>query len=77
VARLAQFPPRRRADGGGAFVAIYLAGYRWTNRASGLPLRSADRRNSHADPAGALVDFLRSKRALVAVGVVALARERC
>ena len=60
--------------GVGPFVAIYLAGYRWNEQGVGLALTVGGIAGILTQtPAGALVDFLRSKRALVAVGVVALA----
>jgi predicted MFS family arabinose efflux permease len=60
--------------GVGPFVAIYLAGYRWDEQSVGLALTVGGIAGILTQtPAGALVDFLRSKRALVAVGVVALA----
>ena len=60
--------------GWGPFVAIYLAGYRWNEQSVGLALTVGGIAGILTQtPAGALVDFLRSKRALVAVGVVALA----
>ena len=60
--------------GVGPFVAIYLAGYRWNEQSVGLALTVGGIAGILTQtPAGALVDFLRSKRALVAVGVVALA----
>jgi predicted MFS family arabinose efflux permease len=60
--------------GVGPFVAIYLAGYRWNEQSVGLALTVGGIAGILTQtPAGALVDFLRSKRALVAVGVAALA----
>src|ERR1035437_451167 len=60
--------------GVGPFVAIYLAGSRWNEQSVGLALTVGGIAGILTQtPAGALVDFLRSKRALVAVGVVALA----
>jgi len=60
--------------GVGPFVAIYLAGYRWNEESVGLALTVGGIAGILTQtPAGALVDALRSKRALVAVGVVALA----
>jgi predicted MFS family arabinose efflux permease len=60
--------------GVGPFLAIYLAGYRWNEERVGLALTIGGIAGILAQtPAGALVDFLRSKRALVAVAVAALA----
>jgi predicted MFS family arabinose efflux permease len=60
--------------GVGPFLAIYLAGYRWNEERVGLALTVGGIAGILAQtPAGALVDFLRSKRALVAVAVAALA----
>jgi predicted MFS family arabinose efflux permease len=60
--------------GVGPFVAIYLAGYRWNEQSVGLALTVGGIAGILTQtPAGALVDFLRSKRALVALGVAALA----
>jgi MFS family permease len=50
--------------GVGPFLAIYLAGYKWNEGIAGILTQT---------PAGALVDRLRSKRALIAAGIVALA----
>jgi len=71
---LAQFPARRCADWCGAVLAIYLAGYKWDEERVGLALTVGGIAGILTQtPAGALVDFLRSKRALVGVGVAALA----
>lgn len=60
--------------GVGPFLAIYLAGYGWDEERVGLALTVGGIAGILAQtPAGALVDFLRSKRALVAVAVAALA----
>src|ERR1700690_158319 len=60
--------------GVGPFLAIYLAGYKWNEERVGLALTVGRIAGILTQtPAGALVDFLRSKRALVAVGVAALA----
>lgn len=58
----------------GPFLAIYLAGYEWNEQRVGLALTVGGIAGIAAQtPAGALVDRLRSKRALIAAGVVALA----
>jgi predicted MFS family arabinose efflux permease len=60
--------------GVGPFLAIYLAGYRWDEERVGLALTVGGIAGILAQtPAGALVDFLRSKRALVGAAVAALA----
>ena len=60
--------------GVGPFIAIYLAGYRWDEERVGLALTVGGIAGILTQtPSGALVDFLRSKRALVAVAVAALA----
>jgi predicted MFS family arabinose efflux permease len=60
--------------GVGPFLAIYLAGYRWNEERVGLALTIGGIAGILTQtPAGALVDFLRSKRALVGLAVVALA----
>jgi MFS family permease len=60
--------------GVGPFLAIYLAGYRWDEQRVGIALTAGGIAGIVMQtPAGALVDRLRSKRALIAVGVVALA----
>src|ERR1700733_8913597 len=60
--------------GVGPFLAIYLAGYKWDQQQVGtvLTLGGIAGILSQA-PAGALVDRLRSKRALIAVSVGCLA----
>jgi predicted MFS family arabinose efflux permease len=60
--------------GVGPFLAIYLAGYKWNEQSVGLALTVGGIAGILMQtPAGALVDRLRSKRALIAAGVVALA----
>jgi len=60
--------------GVGPFLAIYLAGYQWNEERVGLALTVGGITGILTQtPAGALVDFLRSKRALIAVAVAALA----
>ena len=60
--------------GVGPFLAIYLAGYRWNEESVGLALTVGGIAGILMQtPAGALVDRLRSKRALIAAGIVALA----
>ena len=60
--------------GVGPFLAIYLAGYKWDEERVGLALTVGGIAGILTQtPAGALVDFLRSKRALVGVAVAALA----
>jgi len=60
--------------GVGPFLAIYLAGYKWNEERVGLALTVGGIAGILTQtPAGALVDFLRSKRALVGLAVVALA----
>jgi MFS family permease len=59
--------------GVGPFLAIYLQGYRWNEQSVGLALTVGSIAGILTQtPAGALVDRLRSKRALIAAGVVAL-----
>ncbi len=60
--------------GVGPFLAIYLASsYHWDDQRVGIALSVAGFAGVLAQlPAGALVDWSRSKRALVAVGVVAV-----
>jgi predicted MFS family arabinose efflux permease len=61
-------------SGVGPFLAIYLAGYEWNEQQVGLALMVGGMAGIVTQtPAGALVDYLQSKRALVAVGVAALA----
>ena len=58
----------------GPFLAIYLAGYKWDEQRVGLALSVGGIAGIIAQtPAGALVDFLRAKRALIAAAVIALA----
>jgi predicted MFS family arabinose efflux permease len=60
--------------GVGPFLAIYLAGYKWNEERVGLALTVGGIAGIIAQtPAGGLVDFLRSKRALIGVAVAALA----
>jgi predicted MFS family arabinose efflux permease len=60
--------------GVGPFIAIYLAGYKWDEERVGLALTVAGIAGILTQtPAGALVDFLRPKRALVGVAVATLA----
>ena len=60
--------------GVGPFLAIYLAGYKWDEERVGLALTVGGIAGILTQtPVGALVDFLRSKRALVGVAVAALA----
>jgi MFS family permease len=60
--------------GVGPFLAIYLAGYQWDEERVGLALTIGGIAGILTQtPAGALVDFLRSKRALVGVAVAAMA----
>jgi len=61
-------------SGVGPFLAIYLAGYGWNEQRVGLALTiGAVAGIASQTPAGALVDWLKSKRALIAAGVAALA----
>jgi len=58
----------------GPFLAIYLAGYGWDEQRVGIALTVGGIAGLLTEtPAGALVDHLRSKRALIAAGIVALA----
>jgi MFS family permease len=60
--------------GVGPFLAIYLAGYQWNEQSVGIALTVGGIAGILTQaPAGALVDRLRSKRALIAGGVIALA----
>src|ERR1700722_13930634 len=60
--------------GVGPFLAIYLAGYKWNEQSVGIALTVGGIAGIITQtPAGALVDRLRSKRALIAGGVIALA----
>jgi MFS family permease len=60
--------------GVGPFLAIYLAGYGWNEQRVGIALTVGGIAGILAQtPAGALVDRLHSKRALIAVGILALA----
>jgi MFS family permease len=58
----------------GPFLAIYLAGYGWNEQRVGIALTVAGIAGILTQtPAGALVDRLHSKRALITVGILALA----
>jgi MFS family permease len=60
--------------GVGPFLAIYLAGYKWDEQSVGLALTVGGIAGILMQtPAGALMDRLRSKRALIAAGIAALA----
>src|SRR3984893_10440320 len=60
--------------GVGPFLAIYLADYSWNERRGGLALTIGGIAGiASQTPAGALVDRLKSKRVLIASGVLALA----
>jgi MFS family permease len=60
--------------GVGPFLAIYLAGHGWNEQRVGIALTVGGIAGILTQtPAGALVDRLRSKRALIAAGIVALA----
>lgn len=60
--------------GVGPFLAIYLAGYKWNEERVGLALMAGGISGILTQtPAGALVDRVQSKRALIAAGMVALA----
>jgi len=60
--------------GVGPFLAIYLAAYGWNEQRVGLALTIGGISGiASQTPAGALVDRLKSKRALIAAGVIALA----
>jgi predicted MFS family arabinose efflux permease len=60
--------------GVGPFLAIYLAGYRWNEQSVGLALTVGGIAGILTQtPAGALVDSLRSKRALIGAGIGSLA----
>jgi MFS family permease len=61
-------------SGVGPFLAIYLAGSGWNEQTIGIALTGGGIAGIIAQtPAGALADRLRSKRALIAGGVIALA----
>src|ERR1700761_601720 len=61
-------------SGVGPFLAIYLAGSGWNEQTIGLALTAGSLAGIVAQtPAGALVDRMRSKRALIALGVCSLA----
>lgn len=60
--------------GVGPFLAIYLAGYGWNEQRVGIALTVGGIAGILTQtPAGALVGRLRSKRSLIAAGIVALA----
>jgi MFS family permease len=60
--------------GVGPFLAIYLAGHAWNEQQVGLALTVGGTAGIIAQtPAGALVDRLHAKRALIALGVAGLA----
>ena len=60
--------------GVGPFLAIYLAGYGWNEESVGMALTVGGIAGILTQtPAGGLVDRLRSKRALITAGIVALA----
>lgn len=60
--------------GVGPFLAIYLAGYKWDEQRVGMALTVGGIAGIVMQtPTGALVDRIRSKRALIASAVVALA----
>jgi len=60
--------------GVGPFLAIYLAGYAWNEQQVGLALTVGGVAGIIAQtPAGALIDRLHAKRALIAIGVSGLA----
>jgi predicted MFS family arabinose efflux permease len=60
--------------GVGPFLAIYLAGYKWNEERVGLALTVGGIAGILAQtPAGAVVDALRAKRALVGIAVAAVA----
>jgi MFS family permease len=60
--------------GVGPFLAIYLAGYGWNEQRAGIALTVGGIAGILTQtPAGALVDRLHSKRALIGVGIGALA----
>src|SRR6202451_661371 len=59
--------------GVGPFLAIYLATYGWNEQRVGLALTIGGIAGiATQTPAGALIDQLKSKRALIALGVLAL-----
>src|ERR1700722_2433604 len=61
-------------SGVGPFLAIYLAGWGWNEQTIGIVLTGGGIAGIIAQtPAGALADRVRSKRALIACGVIALA----
>ena len=59
--------------GFGPFLAIYLADNKWDEQLVGLALGVGTIFGIIAQtPAGALVDYIKSKRALIAIGVICL-----
>ena len=61
-------------SGVGPFLAIYLAGSGWNEQTIGIVLTGGGIAGIIAQtPAGALADRVRSKRTLIACGVIALA----
>lgn len=61
-------------SGVGPFLAVYLAGRGWNEQRVGLALTVGGLAGIVVQtPVGALVDFLRAKRALIGVAVIALA----
>ncbi len=88
VQRVPQSEPCRSLDGlnffladvqtgVGPFLAIYLAAFKWNKEQVGLALTVGGIAGIISQtPAGALVDRVRSKRALIAAGVVALRHRR-
>ena len=64
--------------GVGPFLAIYLAGYNWNEERVGLALTVGGIAGILAQtPAGAVVDSLRAKWALIGAAVAAVAGGRC
>jgi predicted MFS family arabinose efflux permease len=60
--------------GVGPFLAIYLAGYKWNEQSVGIAMTVGSMAGILTQsPAGGLVDRLKAKRLLIAVGVIALA----
>lgn len=58
----------------GPFLAIYLASYQWNEQLVGLALTVGSLSGIITQtPAGAVVDYVRSKRALIGIGIVSLA----
>ena len=68
--RLDEFLPRRCPDRIGAFVAFYLADLGWPKDQVGLALTAGTLAGVLSQaPGGALVDAIRWKRGLVAIGI--------